>query len=137
MNSLRLILPGIPRTKKTSNRVFHIGQKCRACNRGSRAVVQPSEAWTTWCDSLVRQVAPVLPITWHPIDFPVNCLALFYRDAERGDAVGFYQGLADALEHIGIVANDKWIRSWDDSLLLKDAGNPRVELVLTRKDVTP
>ena len=66
-----------------------------------------------------------------PIARPVNCAALFYRDALRGDAVGFYQGLADVLEKAGIVENDKFIVSWDGSRLRKDAARPRVELVLT------
>jgi hypothetical protein len=55
---------------------------------------------------------------------------LFYRDAERGDAVGYYQGLADLLEKRGVVANDRLIMSWDGSRLLKDSANPRVELTL-------
>ncbi len=136
MNSIRIVLPGAPRTKKTSNRVFHIGQKCRGCGRGSRAVVQPSKAWADWCDSL----SPILRLdmrvcTGEPIAFAVNCAAKFYREADRGDMVGFMQGLADLLQHGGVVADDKWITSWDGSQLLKDARNPRVELVLTRKEL--
>jgi hypothetical protein len=60
----------------------------------------------------------------------VNCRAIFYRDAERGDAVGYYQALADALEEAGIVKNDRLIVSWDGSRLSKDAANPRIEVVL-------
>jgi hypothetical protein len=65
-----------------------------------------------------------------PIDYPVNCRALFYRDANRGDAVGLYQGLADVLEHGGVVTNDKYLVSWDGSRLLKDSARPRVEVEL-------
>jgi hypothetical protein len=67
-----------------------------------------------------------------PIAEPVNCAALFYRDADRGDAVGFYQGLADLLEKGGVVSNDKWIVTWDGARLCKDASRPRVELTLTK-----
>lgn len=137
MNCLRLVLPSPPRTKKTSNRVFHIGSRCPSCQRGHRAVVKPSEAWESWCDRLVPQIKSALPIGWEPIDFAVNCKALFYQDVDRADAVGLYQGLADLLEHAGVVSNDRWIRTWNQSELFKDAANPRVELVLTRKDVTP
>ena len=66
-----------------------------------------------------------------PIDTPHNIAAVFYRDANRGDAVGYYQGLADLLEKFGIVSNDKWLVSWDGSRLRKDKLNPRVEVELT------
>jgi hypothetical protein len=62
---------------------------------------------------------------------PLNCCAIFYRDADRGDAVGYYQGLADALEAAGVVADDKWIKQWDGSRLAKDADWPRIDVVLT------
>jgi len=122
MTPLFLTLYGIPRTKKNSGRIVP---------RGKRHIILPSEAWETWC----KAVAPVLRSTLNsyglqPIAQPVNCRALFFRDAERGDAVGFYQGLADLLEHAGAVVNDKWIVTWDGSRLLKDAKRPRVELVL-------
>lgn len=137
MKELRLVLPSAPRTKKTSNRIFFLGQRCSACSRGSRAKVMPSEAWETWCNRLTPQIKAALPAGWKPIDFAVNCAALFYQDVDRADACGLYQGLADLLQHAGVVANDRWIRTWDGSLPLKDAQNPRVELVLTRKDVAP
>lgn len=119
---LKLTLPGIPRTKKNSGRIVHAG--------GLRLL--PSKAWERWAN----MVSPMLR-AWalrnqlQPIASPVNCAALFYRDADRGDAVGFYQGLADVLEKAGIVENDKHIVSWDGSRLRKDAARPRVELALT------
>ena len=61
---------------------------------------------------------------------PVNCAAVFYRDAHRGDAVGYYQALGDALEAAGVVSNDKWLVSWDGSRLRKDADRPRICVVL-------
>ena len=61
-----------------------------------------------------------------PFTVPVNVRALFFRHADVGDAVGFYQGLADTLLEGGIVANDSLIRSWDGSRLLVDKKDPRV-----------
>lgn len=123
MRPLRLVVPGIPRTKKNSGRIVP---------RGGRHILLPSEAWQLWCDA----VAPLLRSSMlrsglAPIAEPVNCAALFYRDALRGDACGFYQGLADLLQHGGVVSDDKHIVSWDGSRLLKDSARPRVELVLT------
>lgn len=134
MRELRLILPSAPRTKKTSNRIFFLGRRCPACARGAHAKVMPSEAWENWCNRLVPQIKTALPPGWKPIDFAVNCAALFYQDVDRADACGLYQGLADLLQHAGVVANDRFIRTWNGSEALKDATNPRVELVLTRKD---
>lgn len=129
--SYRLVLDGAPRTKKTSNRTFDVGRRCPSCRRGQRTVVMPSEAWETWCNELTPRIRAALPARWEPIAYPVNCAALFYRDALRGDSHGFYQGLADVLQHAGVVADDRWIVQWDSSRLLKDAARPRVELVIT------
>ena len=124
IGEIRITIPGIPRTKKNSGRIVP---------REGRHILLPSEAWQTWADSVVPSIrAWAQRVKLVPLAYPVNCAALFYRDALRGDAVGFYQGLADLLEKAGIVENDKWIVSWDGSRLRKDASRPRVELVLTR-----
>lgn len=75
---------------------------------------------------------------WHlrhlrraPIAVPCNVAATFYRDANRGDALGYYQALADILERARVVENDRLIESWDGSRLELDRQNPRVELVIT------
>ena len=120
---ITLTIPGAPRTKKNHGRRVHAG---------GRVLTMPSLAWQEWCDAVAPQIrAWALRNRVQPIARPVNCAALFYRDALRGDAVGFYQGLADVLEKAGIVENDKFIVSWDGSRLRKDAARPRVELALT------
>ena len=116
---------GSPRTKKTSNRLVHAG----------RIRVLPSKAWVKWVktapilrgitrDEPVRQVLGVA-------DKPYNVCATFYRDARRGDAIGYYQGLADLLEKRGVISDDKFFVSWDGSRLEIDRENPRVEVTLT------
>lgn len=89
----------------------------------------PSAAFIAYQDSALAQIAmrgepPMLAR-------PLNCAAIFYRDAERGDAVGYYQALADILQKAGVVADDKWIVCWDGSRLKKDSKNPRVEVTIT------
>lgn len=113
---------GAPRTKKNSSRLVRPGQKGRA-----RPI--PSKAWETWLR--VCEIQP-LKVIRERIDYDVNCRARFYRDANRGDAVGYYQGLADLLEKKGILANDKHIVQWDGSRLRIDRENPRVEVTLER-----
>ena len=123
---LRLTVHGAPRTKKNSGRIVQ--------TRG-RPRLLPSKAWGEWMESAeidfefigmdaVRGACPIIP------DHALNCRAVFYRDARRGDAVGFYQGLADLLEKRGVVRNDAQIVSWDGSRLDVDRENPRVEVLL-------
>jgi hypothetical protein len=120
LDTLTLTLYGAPRTKKTHNRlVVHQG----------RHKVLPSAQWTAWRDALKAsgQVKPWMRLR----DQPYNCAALFYRDADRGDATGYYQGLADVLVYLGILSDDVWVRTWNGSELLKNSAHPRVEIVLT------
>ena len=127
--SISFVLPVTPRTKKNHGSVI---------KRGERKFHIPSEAYTTMESQVVewvrQNVKPGVASTLYacqPITQPLNCAAIFYRDADRGDAVGYYQGLADALESAGIVDNDRWITQWDGSRLAKDANRPRIEVTLT------
>jgi hypothetical protein len=128
-----------PKTKKNSSKIIpHL----------KHAILVPSDAYTKWERAAIRALVgegiikrgppsvkgkPTYRVqAVKPIDYPVNCRALIYRDALRGDAVGFYQAVGDFLQLAGVVANDKFIVSWDGSRLLKDATRPRVELELER-----
>ena len=133
--SISFVLPVTPRTKKNHGSVIH---------RGGRKFHIPSEAYTTmegqivaWARSRSLQGALFVAADRRLhgacdlfLAQPLNCCAIFYRDADRGDAVGYYQGLADALEAAGVVADDKWIKQWDGSRLAKDASRPRIEVTL-------
>lgn len=130
--SISFVLPVTPRTKKNHGKVVQ---------RGPRKFHVPSEAYTTmegqivaWAHDIPGNVL-VGCVVWCACELnltqPLNCCAIFYRDADRGDAVGYYQGLADALEAAGVVADDKWIKQWDGSRLAKDANRPRIEVTLT------
>jgi Holliday junction resolvase RusA-like endonuclease len=93
--------------------------------------ILPSEAYEAWENAAV----PPIAAAWRragadPIEVPVNCRALIYRDADRGDAVGYYQGIADLLETAGVLSDDKWIVSWDGTRMEIDRNNPRVEVLL-------
>ena len=113
-----LTITGAPRTKKNSGRI--------STRRGS-PIIFPSAAWQKWLQSaVISSDQGVRP----PIAYPVNCQAIFHRDRRIGDAVGYYQGLADLLEKRGVVMNDRWIVSWDGSRLEVDHDRPRVEVVL-------
>jgi hypothetical protein len=117
--SLSLTLYGAPRTKKTSNQLQRFG---------GRLKVVPSKAWMRWRDECLKQTNDSMRLR----DQPYNLCALFYRDADRGDAIGYLQGLADVLQEAGIVSDDKWFTQFDGSRLLVDRERPRVELLIQR-----
>jgi hypothetical protein len=121
---MKLVILGAPRTKKNHG---------RRIKRGRRIFHVPSQACTDWTDAAVLQLRLALR-NWSKPPFmngeTVNVRALIYRDANRGDAVGYYQAIADALQAAGVVQDDKLCVSWDGSRLLKDAKNPRVEITL-------
>lgn len=87
----------------------------------------PSAEYVKWEGAALRAVKGML---YEAITCPVNCRATFYRDRLSGDAVGFYQALADFLQKAAFVVNDSQIVSWDGTRLAKDAAEPRVELIL-------
>lgn len=114
-------LLGAPRTKKNHGVI---------AMRGKPRLL-PSLQYAAWDRLAQQQLARLRSRAFKfPISVPVNCRAIFFRDAARGDAVGYYQALADTLEKGGIVKNDSLITSWDGTRMLNDASNPRVEVTL-------
>lgn len=113
----RLTLDGAPRTKKNSLRRVMVGKFLKSI---------PSAQYLAWRDA----VLPQMRMQWRrlPLAQPVNVRATIYRDANRGDLLGYLDGIADALEEAGVVDDDKWILGWDGSRLDKCAERPRVEL---------
>lgn len=107
-----------PRTKKNHQRIMH-----RADGTPFIGQSKQHDAWAKGV-FLIPRPAPLPDIPW-------NCRALIFRDADRGDAVGYYQAIADLLQKFGVVSDDKWIKAWDGTRLRKDRVNPRVEVELT------
>ena len=109
-----------------------IRTRCRLNARGGSPVPFPSKAWSKWLkNAVIVSSAPTRAYPEiQPIAYPVNCRAIFYRDRRDGDAVGYYQGLADLLEKRGVDEDDKWSVSWDGSRLDCDRDRPRVEVEL-------
>jgi Holliday junction resolvase RusA-like endonuclease len=135
--SISFVLPVVPRTKKNSR--THVRK--RAKNGNMITVPLPSDAYREMEGQIVvfvarrqlRLAAFPFPVSMQALrlEQPINCAAIFYREKDLGDAVGYYQGLADALEAAGVVADDKWIKQWDGSRLAKDAERSRIEVTLT------
>lgn len=142
MSLARITIEVAPRTKKNSSTVIYLRKPtrsipsgwCGACRRGALPRVMPSDAYE---DMEARVLAP-LRRAWRgreAIAYPVLVEAVFFRDALRGDLLGYQQALADVLQAAQVVVNDKWIVGWpmpaDGGLpLRKDAARPRVEVVI-------
>lgn len=129
--SITFTLPVTPRTKKNSR--VHAKVRGRTVPLPSAAYRGMEASIKEWARSPAGEIyrgsewyGPYLRLAQ-----PLNCAAIFYREKNIGDANGYYQGLADALEAAGIVANDKWIVQWDGSRLRKDAKRSRIEVTLT------
>jgi len=134
--TLSFTIPGAPRTKKTSPRVF-------PGHRFPR--VLPSEAHEAWFSEAMshaqqirarlRQDGAQLPLTG-----PVEVTALFYREnAVEGDLTGYMQALGDWLQQprhqpkrngAGIIGDDRQIHSWDGTRKAMDRAAPRIEVTI-------
>ena len=131
--SISFVLPVTPRTKKNSREHATVrGRTVPLPSKVYRKMADQIRIWALTSSALdpLRMAGPWGYATLF-LAQPLNCTAIFYRDALRGDAVGYYQGLADALEAAGIVADDKWITQWDGARLSKDADRSRIEVTLT------
>lgn len=120
---MRLVLLAAPRTKKNSNRILKMGRFNK---------IVPSEQYLEWRDEVVPQLKA--QFRGAPIAYPVNVRATVYRDANRGDLIG-YLHIADAMEEAGVLTDDKWIEGWDGSRQTKDGKRPRVELYIQRLEI--
>lgn len=143
-NEWRLIIYGVPRTKKTKNEIHltihktRVGAWVQALARSptstlmrqilQRVKVQPGKLYRQWYKDAV--VAWTDPPPKFPIDFPVSVEALIYRPRAIGDVHGFQQAIGDYLEGHGILKNDRLIEHWDGTRRLKDTAVPRVELTI-------
>lgn len=122
---MKLVILGKPRTKKTSNRILRFGKFNK---------IVPSKQYLAWRDAVVPQLQ-----RQHagraPIAYPINVRAIVYRDALRGDLIGFLQGIADAMQEAEVLLNDAFVCGWDGSRLAKDSKRPRVELWIEKLSI--
>ena len=119
-----IILMAPPRTKKNSGQFVSIGK-----GEKKRTIILPSKAYREWEKQVLGEAKKQAGSL--AIDYPVNARVIFYRERATGDAVGYYQAIADVLQKAGVLKDDRYIVSWDGSRLAKDAVKPRVEVELT------
>ena len=126
---------GAPRTKKTSTQLVHIGKFHK---------LLPSKQHKAWFKLAMEQAPRILrELAAQGATLPlvglVEVSAVFYRDRNTGDLLGYEQSLADWLQAprhkpkrngAGIIRDDAQIDSWDGSRRAKDAANPRIEVTI-------
>lgn len=136
------VISGPCRTKKTSDQFGTV--------KGKRMKF-PAAAWRKWARDarigyggglLVYSKTVALFVAtpmqmpsgakrWTPIDGAHNVRALFYLEPrQRGDALGYFQGLADLLQARGVIVNDRILVSWNGSRCIHDGTTPRAEVTL-------
>ncbi len=135
------VILGAVRSKKTSQEIITIphkgSHKCRCCGNmpGFKKII-PSKAhgiWHKWAGEQCLGIKAVLRARGVvlPIVSLVSIEAHFFQDANRSDATGLYESLADLLQDVGIIQNDKLIEDWDGSRRLVDKARPRVEVYIS------
>jgi len=129
VRQIQFNLDGAPRTKKNHGRVVI---------RAGRRYHIPSSAHERWFQEANTQAWAIRYDLRHagvelPIREPVSVRAIFYRDRNLGDLVGYQQALGDWLEAVQILANDRQIVSWDGTRLAVDRQRPRIEVEIRWK----
>ena len=122
-------LPLEPRSKKNSQQIC-------INSRTKRPFVKQNEKYVQFekdCGYLLNRKPPA------PIDYPVNVQCIFYRSTKiRCDLVNLEEAILDVLTRYGIIEDDNFniVASMDGSTVKIDKDNPRIEIVITRKETT-
>lgn len=121
---IKFTLPVRPVTKKNNGRIVM---------RGNYPILLPSEQYLKFeKESLpyfihVKNTAGV-------INYPVNCKCIFYMDARRRvDLANLLNAVDDAMVKSGLIIDDNRdiIAGHDESRVLHDKSNPRIEITIT------
>lgn len=110
---------GKPETKKSTNEVAFVNGQPK---------VFPKYQWRKWAKN-----ATITGFDFANRPSPtarLNLRAHFYRPANRGDYIGFLQGIGDLLQERKVIHNDRQIIQSDGSRLFVDKDQPRVEVTL-------
>ncbi len=140
---LRVKLPGVPRTKKNSQRAIMVKESLK---------IIPSQAYVDWFNEQMSRALIIrhqLRECGIPLKCKVSVSAHVYRESNTGDLLGYLEALADLIQAdkwtkpkpgkpprqirtgLGLIDDDKQIVNWDNSWPFVDAANPRIELVIT------
>lgn len=124
METVRIVIPMPPVTKKNSQQIFR--------GRDGRPFIAPSAKYRAY----ERAAGYYLPRGVH-IAEPVNVRAVFYMPTRRRvDLVNLEEALCDLLVAYGVIEDDnsRIVASMDGSRVSYDKDNPRTEAEITGLD---
>lgn len=125
MNDIKIIIPGIPRTKKTSQMILPTGK---------RRVLQ-SKNYREYENACLIYLSMQYKIHGNAIEKPINLKILVYKkDRIKSDLVGYLQSLSDILVKAGFIKDDNFniVKGYDDSRIFIDRDKPRVEITISK-----
>lgn len=120
MPVLQVTLTGNVVPLKNSRRIVRAGRRMKSL---------PSKRYEVWA----RDAGLELNRAWRgrpPLTGPVQVTALFYRTRDTADLDNLEASIGDLLQTCRVVANDRQIRSWDNSRIFVDRARPRVEVTV-------
>lgn len=124
---MKIVIHGNPVTKKNSQNVVFIGEKCPVCHKGKRAIPMQSSQYKMY----EKLAAKEIPKLQQPIDYQVEATYLYYMKTQRAvDLTNLEEATDDILVKYGILKDDnnKIIASHDGSRVYYDKDDPRVEI---------
>ena len=118
---------GNPITKKNSNQIVQ--------NRATgRWFIAPSAQYKKYCRESLKQLSTWVGRPKEPIDYPVRCTYLFYKESRRKcDDLNQSEAVDDILVQAGVLEDDNRdiVCNHDGTRVLYDKENPRVEITIT------
>ena len=132
MQEIKITIPGNPITKKNSQRIVHIGQKCPVCKRGNRVVPLPSQAYETYEGVAGWYIRGDLRNL--KINRPVNVKCIYWMEKDIAvDLANLLEATNDMLVKHGVLADDnrKIVATHDGSRVFVDPENPRVDITIS------
>lgn len=139
---LKIVIPGIPRTKKNSQNVVFVGARCPTCHKGKRAIITPSTAYKIYEKEAVKSIRVMFPNELSLVDQKVNIKCVYHFPLNKDgsipkripDLTNLLEATDDILVSAKIVKDDNAtiIASHDGSRVYFDNEDPRVEVEITK-----
>lgn len=122
MDTIRITIPGEPRTKKNSQQIL--------INKATgRPFIMPSKEYKAYS----KHCAIFMPKLKEPIAEPVNVKAVYYRSTRRRvDLVNLLEATADILVENKVLADDNRnvVYAMDGSRVYHNKEHPRTEITI-------
>lgn len=141
------VIAGCPRVKKNGQKVVGRGKKSRKIN---------TPQYELWHNAALEQFNKLgfdiffakknkerkdfgVTMLEAELNEPMNMQCKFYMNTRvRVDLSALYEGIQDVMQEIGLIEDDRStiICSHDGSGVFVDKENPRMEIILTKKELT-